>query len=39
MTNNKRKMTIEDVVNQYPGEYDGIHEAGLHCVGCHVSGI
>ena len=30
-------MTIGDVVAKYPAVIEPLQEAGVHCVGCHVS--
>jgi iron-sulfur cluster assembly protein len=32
-----RGMTIGDVVQRYPACIETLQEAGVHCVGCHVS--
>lgn len=32
-----KEMTIGDVVAKYPAVIEPLQEAGVHCVGCHVS--
>ena len=32
-----KDMTIGDVVAKYPAVIEPLQEAGVHCVGCHVS--
>jgi len=32
-----KEMTIGDVVARYPAVIEPLEEAGVHCVGCHVS--
>src|SRR3989344_660408 len=32
-----KDMTIGDVVVKYPAVIEPLQEAGVHCVGCHVS--
>lgn len=32
-----KDMTIGDVVKKYPAAIEPLQEAGVHCVGCHVS--
>ena len=32
-----KEMTIGDVVSKYPAVIEPLQEAGVHCVGCHVS--
>src|SRR3989344_3619948 len=32
-----KDMTIGDVVKKYPSCIEVLQEAGVHCVGCHVS--
>jgi len=32
-----RDMTIGDVIRKYPAAIEPLQDAGVHCVGCHVS--
>ena len=34
-----KDMTISEVIEKYPSTIETLLMTGVHCIGCHVSGI